>query len=158
MDTVISPDEFFNYLWSDDWDEDTCLRVVGGELLDLLLMSLYELEKNQQLNSHVVYANLNNRQKTDAKNVGEDTDPRKAGLATLSTKHELPRKKSTNKETVNTGFSEKAPPVSTAGIRSLKSLKSYTSGTGSDSQSNLTHSTSASFDQLQEVRWQCSNR
>ncbi|CAG5124258.1 unnamed protein product, partial [Candidula unifasciata] len=61
MPELFTVNEFFDYLWSDNWKEKICLRVVGGKLLKLLLTALYDLERRQKLHSHILRANLNNR-------------------------------------------------------------------------------------------------
>ncbi|BFY98847.1 hypothetical protein BsWGS_01886 [Bradybaena similaris] len=69
---LFTVNEFFNYVWSDNWSEEIYLRVVGGNLLKMLLTALYDLEQRQKLNSHIIHANLNNIRKYTTK---EDLAP-----------------------------------------------------------------------------------
>ncbi|KAK0060172.1 interferon-induced helicase C domain-containing protein 1-like isoform X2, partial [Biomphalaria pfeifferi] len=53
--------EFFDYVLSDMWTGATSLRVVGGELLALLLAAITDLEVYRKINPHELRANLNSR-------------------------------------------------------------------------------------------------
>ncbi|KAK7009402.1 hypothetical protein BgiMline_000926 [Biomphalaria glabrata] len=55
------PAEFFDYVLSDKWTGATSLRVVGGELLALLLAAITDLEVYRKINPHELRANLNSR-------------------------------------------------------------------------------------------------
>ena len=75
------PDELLSYLRSPEWDEWVCLRVIGGEVLNILNRSLLSLERRRLVNLHSQYALANNRVKvTAAQGRGVQTaDEQKAG-------------------------------------------------------------------------------
>ncbi|XP_059164981.1 uncharacterized protein LOC131947713 [Physella acuta] len=63
----LSPSEFFKRISCDKWEGKSSYRVIGGELLLLLIQALHEMESTFLINAHVLHANLNNRQKEGAK-------------------------------------------------------------------------------------------
>ncbi|ESO84175.1 hypothetical protein LOTGIDRAFT_229644 [Lottia gigantea] len=60
---VLNPEEFWEYLYSDGWADDCSLRVLEGELLELLKTILCVLEKNEEVTSHNTFAYAKNKRR-----------------------------------------------------------------------------------------------
>ncbi|KAK6169994.1 hypothetical protein SNE40_018495 [Patella caerulea] len=53
---VLDPEKFWEYLYSDSWNDDCSLRVLEGELLELLVMLLCIMEKEEEVSSYLTFA------------------------------------------------------------------------------------------------------
>ncbi|XP_046379539.2 uncharacterized protein LOC124151223 [Haliotis rufescens] len=56
----ISAASFWDYLYSNSWGEECSLRVMNGELLELLLTTLFSMERDQELASHNTFVYTTN--------------------------------------------------------------------------------------------------
>ncbi|XP_046575448.1 uncharacterized protein LOC124283436 [Haliotis rubra] len=56
----ISAASFWDYLYSNSWGEECSLRVMDGELLELLLTTLFAMDRDQEVASHNTFAYTTN--------------------------------------------------------------------------------------------------
>ncbi|XP_067673809.1 uncharacterized protein [Haliotis asinina] len=56
----ISAASFWDYLYSNSWGEECSLRVMDGELLEMLLTTLFAMERDQEVVSHNTFAYTTN--------------------------------------------------------------------------------------------------
>ncbi|XP_050390046.1 uncharacterized protein LOC126809482 [Patella vulgata] len=60
---IYQPNKFWEYLYSDSWSDDCSLRVLEGELLELLMMLLCIMEKEEEVNSYLTFAYAKNKRR-----------------------------------------------------------------------------------------------
>lgn len=56
FNNLLSTDDFFKYLYSNEWNAGCSLRVSNGQLLDELLLGLYRMESQGRTVRHSTYA------------------------------------------------------------------------------------------------------